>query len=338
MMKKIVSALIVFSMLVSCCMFSTGSVIAAGDPTCNIVAVGDSYAEMGEVYTVDIYVRDIKNTLCSVKQYDEQYNEIVVDMEGIMTTTFSVNYDVNVFESVSYTADVPSNWEYFENVQTPGVLKLFSAWDDAPFEGVTEDDQIVFHLTFNLKPDAELNKTTMITVTEVDFSTCAFKRVVCPDGNSLEVEVIPNRILHKKSEAEVVIDYTKNIIKGFKEKTNISDFYDKFLEPSEEFSLTDILGDAVTDLTKKVCNGSKMTVTDKATQDVAEFIIILMGDVDCDGDVTVSDYLNIKALFKAGESLDGYRFVAADIDGDEYISSADYLRLKHYLKGYKNLI
>ncbi len=78
---------------------------------------------------------------------------------------------------------------------------------------------------------------------------------------------------------------------------------------------------------KVIVNGA---VTDAAT-------IVIKGDVDGNGMVDSTDYMNIKSMFLKRVNLTGAYFTAADCDGTGAIDSTDYAQMKAHFLGSFNL-
>ncbi len=63
--------------------------------------------------------------------------------------------------------------------------------------------------------------------------------------------------------------------------------------------------------------------------------IVILGDVDGDGEVTATDYVRIKGCFMLTYEVEGVYAEAADADGDGELMATDYLRIKsHFLQKY----
>ena len=90
--------------------------------------------------------------------------------------------------------------------------------------------------------------------------------------------------------------------------------------------VTDKSGTALND-TDALENGYKVTLTNSG--DTA--YVVIQGDADSNGKITVTDYLRIKRHFLNTFTLTGLNFEAADVDGDGKIDSTDYLNIKRHL-------
>ena len=91
--------------------------------------------------------------------------------------------------------------------------------------------------------------------------------------------------------------------------------------------VTDNSGKELND-TDTLANGCKVTLT--SSGDTA--YVIVQGDTDNNGRITISDYQRIKRNFMGVYTLDGVSLEAADVNGDGIISSNDYLAIKVHFK------
>ncbi len=60
---------------------------------------------------------------------------------------------------------------------------------------------------------------------------------------------------------------------------------------------------------------------------------IIKGDINGDGKVTSTDYLQLKNYFKGDMYLGLECFEAADVDNSGSLNSTDYLKIKKYMNG-----
>ena len=71
--------------------------------------------------------------------------------------------------------------------------------------------------------------------------------------------------------------------------------------------------------------------------DGTRLTVVVLGDVNGDGQLTSTDYVQIKKTFANQLVLTGARFRAADINGDGVIRSTDYLRIKKSFAGISSI-
>lgn len=66
---------------------------------------------------------------------------------------------------------------------------------------------------------------------------------------------------------------------------------------------------------------------------VYELSLVLLGDVNGDGDLSTSDYMIVRKCFAGQYELEGAYFKAADVSRNERMDTADYLRIKSHFAG-----
>jgi len=64
---------------------------------------------------------------------------------------------------------------------------------------------------------------------------------------------------------------------------------------------------------------------------VKEWTVVVTGDLNCDGQITVSDMLTVKAHILNKNRLSGAAALAADTNGDGYISITDFIQIKAHV-------
>lgn len=67
------------------------------------------------------------------------------------------------------------------------------------------------------------------------------------------------------------------------------------------------------------------------------FTVVVSGDIDGDGKVTITDAAVIKMHFSGSVTLTDALYLAADTTFDNSVSATDYLRLKFHLQGSYNI-
>ncbi len=86
-------------------------------------------------------------------------------------------------------------------------------------------------------------------------------------------------------------------------------------------------GDALYGNDAPVATGSILTSYDGAFS----MTVIVDGDIDCNGMISATDYINLRGHLKTGVSMSKAQSLAADLDGNGELSTSDYLSLKMML-------
>ncbi len=132
------------------------------------------------------------------------------------------------------------------------------------------------------------------------------------DASFVIIDPIPELI----NGVNAVYDYESAIIKVYGTKLDLADFKGMF-------------ANNVTVLDK---NGNELYggyVKTGMTLDYADGVtIVMMGDVDSDGDITQRDYMLIKRYCFNSFELTGAELLAAHVTGSETVSASDYLVIK----------
>ena len=64
-----------------------------------------------------------------------------------------------------------------------------------------------------------------------------------------------------------------------------------------------------------------------------QYTVVLLGDVNGDGQIASVDYIRLKKHMSGALTLTGASLAAADLDGDGSVNTTDYIRLRRYLAG-----
>ena len=64
-----------------------------------------------------------------------------------------------------------------------------------------------------------------------------------------------------------------------------------------------------------------------------QITVAVLGDVDGNGELDVTDYMRVKAAIMGGFQLTPAQFAAADVDGTNLVNTTDYMRIKSHFLG-----
>ena len=119
---------------------------------------------------------------------------------------------------------------------------------------------------------------------------------------------------------EIIVDVTNKLIKC-EPDAKISDL----LEKNSNAVVKDKDGNLITDTSKQLATGNKITV------DNIECVVIKLGDTSGDGQITPLDYVKVKNHIMKATTLNGEYYVAADTSGDGQITPLDYVKIKNHI-------
>lgn len=120
---------------------------------------------------------------------------------------------------------------------------------------------------------------------------------------------------------------------GGREKNTVADFQAQFQQ--EKICCIDNFGDIKTE--GYVGTGDMIQLISDKGIVTDSVCAIIKGDIDGNGKITSTDYLQLKNYFKGDLPIAGPYFEAADIDNSGDLDSTDYLRIKKYMNGAMDL-
>ncbi len=117
-----------------------------------------------------------------------------------------------------------------------------------------------------------------------------------------------------------------NIVSNVKAKTDLSSFAANFKNTVKVYDQSENEVDPSTAII-----GTGFVVADSASSEKAT--VIVLGDVNGDGVLSSTDYIQIKSYFLGTLSIEGVYYTAANVDGEGEITATDYIQLKSHFLG-----
>lgn len=96
-----------------------------------------------------------------------------------------------------------------------------------------------------------------------------------------------------------------------------------------DYDIYDSKGNYISESNVKHCISTGDYILDSRGN---KYTVVITGDIDGDGELTVTDAAIIKAHYASSIVLEGVTFQAANIEANGVINSTDYLRLKFHLQ------
>ena len=89
----------------------------------------------------------------------------------------------------------------------------------------------------------------------------------------------------------------------------------------------------VTDSNKKTVSNSKNAATGNifTNTDNTSYTMVVLGDVNGDGEVRATDYMKIKSYIMSETTMENIQKMAADVNLDGEVRATDYMRIKSYI-------
>ncbi len=133
------------------------------------------------------------------------------------------------------------------------------------------------------------------------------------------------------SDDECFMDEEASTMPNLTENTTVFELVSALKEYNVDVTITDKDGNELGD-NAKVGTGCKVK-----TSDGAEYTVIVKGDIDGSGDVTTTDYLQLRKALVGDLTLENEYLAAADTNGTASLDSVDYIQIKSYFLGEANL-
>ncbi len=133
------------------------------------------------------------------------------------------------------------------------------------------------------------------------------------------------------SSTDEIPKISDNFLRGVKEETTCSELKNLYTESIHgyKYYLYDIDDNIIS-----VLNQSHLVSTGDYIRDVTNktYTVVVTGDIDGNGKVTLTDTVAIKMHFSRAIELEGANFAAADTNGDSRVTATDYLRIKYHIQ------
>ncbi len=293
-------------------------------------------AEDSSIIDVVLSIKDIKEELCTIElllTFDPALVEGVVQESERPMDVFMTK--VPMYTMQTGTAEIlmpryeqictyePDNKYY--HLRFLDLLQYANAKPGEEYNGLINDEDIIITIQFRLLDGVPSN--TDLVFEAKDVKGTATEGLIGVPGAEASATVTVNTFLPIDPESEHYLDSANNTMPNVVEKTTASEIVSALGNHGISAVITDKDGNAL-DSTAFVGTGCKVKASDGN-----EYTIIIKGDVDGSGDVTATDYLNVKRVFLNVYSLENEYFKAADTDGDGAISATDYIQIKGYFLG-----
>ncbi len=148
------------------------------------------------------------------------------------------------------------------------------------------------------------------------------------NGNKATGEVVKKATVFVKSQGTAVGELN-NTDKEFKVEPNVT--LKEILDKYPNASVKDSSGKAITDKSKKIGTGTKVTIGNTT------YTVIKLGDVNGDGEIFATDYVKIKNHIMEVNALNDIQKKAASISTPGEIKATDYVKIKNFIMGTGNI-
>ena len=266
----------------------------------------------------EITLNSSKETLISGEEFEINVaiNNIRNIENGILALGGQFEYDEDVLEILEIKGQ--ENWNMDEN-----------SFNDDNFKFVTENGEYIKQNSNIMKIKLQV-KESIEDALDTNFkikSIVGTNAEIDINAKDAEIDLHIDKIVEEDpriSSEKYIID--ENIISRVLPETTLSDFKSN-VTANREFTITDEEGNTIgnDDIIK-----TGMTL--HLTEDI-EFTLIVIGDINKDGVITITDLAQLKEHIIELEILTGDRYLAADIDGNGEVTITDLAQLKMIIVG-----
>ena len=241
---------------------------------------------------------------------------------GLIALAGQLEYDANILEMISPDGSFATGKNGWD----------LDAYNDKNFKFITDNDKFiteggeVFTLKFKVKDTINEEKQTTIKIKNISASGGNGKIV----ANDAQIDI--NVKMPEETEGITSEVYTidKTHISRILPKTTVQQFKEN-VTTKQEMKFFDKAGNALQD-DSIIVTGMTLKVGK-----TLEFKLVVTGDVDCNGEITVNDLGKLKLHLIEDELLTGDSLKAGDIDADSKITVNDMAQVKLVLIGLMEL-
>ncbi len=332
---KVLSVLMIICVLTCSFTFNVSAELTEGT-VFEAVLSGKSYGIRGESYTLTLNVGNFTEEEFLGVTCDIDYDKEVFEVDSAYLEIINGSGDdAEIYPLI----DSEEGWIFIgANREGMFTVTILNDSDLVSLKG----DSVSCFVKFKVKESASVGET-LIKIDTDDFLLGTFSETNLDSklgtGSSLSVNITDEKpyadTIVLKENTSCVRKNTKinnlDVITGFRERTNVSDFLLYFENEIEDLRV--VKGTKVLSNNSQVPSGAYIQLLN-GDNVVDSVLIILKGDVDASGIVTATDYLEIKNYLKNQDYvLDDWAVAASDIDDNGIISSTDYLLVKSYFLG-----
>jgi len=232
--------------------------------------------------------------------------------KGLMALTGKFEYDKEKIEMIDILGQ--NSWNLDKN-----------SFNDNNFRFVTEsnnyvlEEGIIFKVILKVKETIEVPTEVIFKLVSIEGSNG--KEDIFATDSQLSINIIEKE---QQEEAKITSEIYKieaPYISRIGEETTVAEFKQN-VEANREITIIDNNGNK---LEEDDIIGTGMTV--KVGEEL-EYTLIVIGDINGDGKITITDIAQIKLHLIDKEILTGSNFIAADLNSDEELTVTDLAQIK----------
>ena len=232
--------------------------------------------------------------------------------KGLMALTGKFEYDKEKIEMIDILGQ--NSWNLDKN-----------SFNDNNFRFVTEsnnyvlEEGIIFKVILKVKETIEVPTEVIFKLVSIEGSNG--KEDIFSTDSQLSINIVEKE---QQEEAKITSDVYKietHYISRIGEETTVAEFKQN-VEANREITIIDNNGNKLED---DDIIGTGMTI--KVGEEL-EYTLIVRGDINGDGKITITDIARIKLHLIEKEILTGADFIAADLNNDEALTVTDLAQIK----------
>jgi len=242
----------------------------------------------------------------------DKYNQI---NKGINAFKATLQYDENVFEKITQTNFTTKNdWEELKyNVATKELVAIKKTG--------SKSEEDILQLKLKVKNEIEPGKTD-VKIGQI--LTSEGREDLLLEDATIEIDIIKEQTSIPEEPDKIVSDKYR-IEEGYIErilpKTTVAEFKQN-VTTNQEIIFTDETGNKLNE-NDIIATGTKLKVGS-----TLQYTLIVIGDIDKDGEITINDLAEGKMHLIDYKLLTGIKAKAADVDDDGEIIINDVAQIK----------
>ena len=231
--------------------------------------------------------------------------------DGIIVLSGQLEYDSNVLERIDISGI--NGWS-LENGFNESNLKFVIDNDD-----FINDMSTIFKMKFKVKEDITENISTVVKIKNI----VASNSIIDIQSNDAEFKIDIEPVYTELTSDVYTVEGEE--VSRIVEKTTFATFKTN-VNTNQTLTLKDKDGNVISDENTIVGTGMILQVGENK-----EYTLIVTGDTDGNGEVTITDLAKIKLHLIEKELLEGSAYKAGDMNNDKNVTITDLAKIKLYI-------
>lgn len=291
-----------------------------------VLKVTTTAETLSEEVTSNPCIVTISSFATSIEMLSEENEELSPGDE------FEVNVNIHDFENIDRgLVALGGKLEYDTDVLERIDITPINEWDIANgfneenFKFVIDngkfvvEDSSIFKIKFRVKEDVPETTTTSVKIKEIAASNTEMD--IASEDAQIDLEITVEEIPDSITSDIYDINKEENIISKISPNTTLNQFKEN-VEAYPNVTIIDKEGNTIGD---EDIIGTGMTLK---VGETLTFTVVVMGDTDGNGEITVTDLAQLKLHYIGKEFLTGASLNAADMNYDNEITITDLAKMK----------